>query len=85
MPATSPLRFLSAGETVPVSGMYRAIHLGHRGPHNVIAVKGELFPVCRTCGASVQLELLHTAQHVTHDWDFAGPNLTLVKRKKDRD
>ena len=82
MPATSPNRTYSAGDIVPVSGMYQAIHLGHRGPHNVIAVKGESFPACRTCLGHVHFELLHTAQHVTHDWDFAGPNLKLVKGKK---
>ncbi len=62
--------------------MYRAVHRGHRPPHQLVALKGELFPACRSCGAGIRFELIEAVPHATHDWDFAGPNLVLVKGEK---
>lgn len=69
---------------MPCSGIYIAIHEGHRSPHEVSAFEGELFPRCRTCDGRVRFELLHTAEPMARDWDFAGIGLELVKgsRKK---
>ncbi len=77
-----PIRSFIAGETVPDSGIYQAIHRGHRAAHTLVALKGELFPVCRACGAKVRFQLIEAVPHATHDWDFAGPNLVLVKGNK---
>ncbi len=79
-----PIRSYIAGETVPDSGIYQAIHRGHRGPHSLVALQGELFPVCRSCGSKVRFQLLESVPHATHDWDFAGPNLFLVKGEKQK-
>ena len=38
------------GDVVPQSGVYRFVHdPGHTEPAEINAVKGELFPTCRTC------------------------------------
>lgn len=81
--ASLPSRF-APGDTVPESGIYHATHRRHRPPHPLVALQGESFPACRTCGAGVSFELVQPVPHATHDWDFAGPNLFLVKgnRKK---
>ncbi len=77
-----PIRSFTAGETVPDSGIYQAIHRGHRATHTLVVLQGELFPVCRGCGAKVRFQLMEAVPHATHDWDFAGPNLVLVKGNK---
>ncbi len=82
MRTSLPIRSLTAGDTVPESGVYRAIHRGHRAPHPLVALKGESFPACRSCGPRVRFELLEAVPHATHDWDFAGPSLVLVKGEK---
>lgn len=61
------------GEQAKFTGVYRAVHLGHRPDHDIIVLAGELFPPCRTCGAKVGFELVTRIEHATHDWDFAGP------------
>lgn len=82
LPASLPYRSYAAGDTVPESGIYHAVHRAHRAPHAVVVLKGEIFPSCRGCGSSVRFELAESVPHATHDWDFAGPNLFLVKREK---
>lgn len=77
-----PSRSFNAGDTVPESGVYEAIHRGHRARHTLVALKGEEFPACRACGAKVRFGLIEAVPHATHDWDFAGPNLVLVKGEK---
>ena len=82
--APSPVRSFRPGDPAPSSGIYLAIHDGHRSPHEISACEGELFPRCRSCDGRVRFELLHTAEPMTRDWDFAAFSLELVKgsRKK---
>ena len=70
-------RVYNAGERAPVSGIYRVTHIGHRAPHEVLAIVDEDFPSCRNCGNEVLFEVLHRIGYVTHDLDLSGPaNLT---------
>ncbi len=71
------------GELAYTSGVYRAVHKGgHREDHDVIVLRGEVFPHCRSCRDTVRFELLEEINHVMHDWDFTGPNLQLVHSRK---
>ena len=69
----------SPGDKAPVSGIYRAAHDGHRPDHNLTAVRGEEFPQCRKCKTLVTFTLVNAADYVSHDWDFAGPGLSIVR------
>ena len=67
------------GDLAPVSGVYRVTHLtGHRNPHEAVLIRGEQLPTCRTCGPNVAFEVVHALSHVTHEWDFAGPQGLMV-------
>lgn len=78
--ATLPTeRSFRPGETAPVSGTYRVVHLGHRGDHRVLIIRGDEFPGCRRCQQAVRFELVEGIDYAAHDWDLAGPNLQLVK------
>lgn len=69
------------GELVPTSGIYTAVHIDHRPPHEVIAVHGEEFPICRFCKTEVRFYASRLLPHMTHDFDLAGPQTRVVKRR----
>jgi hypothetical protein len=64
---------------VPISGIYSVTHVEHRSAHEVLAIRGDVFPVCRICKAHVRFQIAHVFPHVTHDFDLAGPNLKAPK------
>jgi hypothetical protein len=69
---------LSTGEMAPVTGTYRVVHQEHRPDHDAVIIRGENLPACRTCKGDVQVIVQSQASHITHDFDFAGPNLLIV-------
>jgi hypothetical protein len=69
------------GEAVPTSGIYTAVHLDHRPPHEVIAIQGEEFPACRLCKTNVRFHAGRLLPHMTHDFDLAGPPTRQLKRR----
>jgi hypothetical protein len=69
------------GDAVPTSGIYTAVHQQHRAAHEVVAVQGEEFPVCRQCRTAVRFYITRLLPHMTHDFDFAGPHPRSLKRK----
>jgi len=66
------------GEHAPVSGVYEVIHRVHRDAHQVLIIRGEELPPCRVCHGQVRFCLASAVDHLTHDWDLAGPTLQLV-------
>ena len=61
------------GQMVPISGIYTAVHQAHRADHQVLAIRGEEFPLCRFCGEEVRFHVARVVPHMTHDFDMAGP------------
>lgn len=57
-------------ERVPVSGVYRVDHQGHREAHEATLREGEVFPACATCEGQVRFTLKHRAIHIHQDGDF---------------
>ena len=60
----------STGQTVPHSGIYRVTHAGHRLPHEVTLVAGEVFPRCSKCQDAVQFESIRRATLAQADRSF---------------
>jgi hypothetical protein len=79
-PATGR-RLYRPGEHAPVTGIYRVTHAEHRAPHRAIVLRGEVFPLCRTCKDAVTFTVAHQASHITHDFDFAGPGALVLTRR----
>ena len=68
------------GDLAPITGIYVVIHdLRHREPHEVVIIRGEQLPPCRTCKAEMCYEIVRAVSHVTHDWDFSGPNNLVIR------
>lgn len=61
------------GQLTPISGIYTAVHAFHRRAHDILAIRGEELPFCRTCEDRVRFYVQHVAPHMTHDLDLAGP------------
>ena len=70
------------GQIVPESGIYTAVHLEHRAPHEVVAIRGEEFPVCRVCKGEVRFHINAAVPHMTHDFDLTGPTPSLNRRAR---
>ena len=53
------------GQIVPESGIYLVIHKGHRLPHEVTLLKGQLFPRCAKCAELVEFEAVQTVAQLS--------------------
>ena len=60
-------------QKVPVSGVYRVEHDGHRDAHEATLLQGESFPTCAICDDRVRFVLKHRASDIRDDQDFAAP------------
>ncbi len=78
-PLDSDLRAYKSGQMVPISGIYTVIHVDHRGPHEALAIRGDVFPACRICKTQVRFQIARVVPHVTHDFDLAGPTFKASK------
>lgn len=58
------------GDRAQKTGIYRAVHLRHRMPHEITVLEGETFPPCKRCGESVRFELLYSAPRLAGDVDL---------------
>jgi hypothetical protein len=58
------------GDRAEVTGIYRAVHVRHRMPHEITVLDGETFPPCKRCGDHVRFELLHAAPRFGGDIDL---------------
>jgi hypothetical protein len=61
------------GEGVFFSGVYLAVHIGHREAHRGVLLRNEVFPACRTCLEGVAFELICSAGDLSEDQDFTEP------------
>jgi hypothetical protein len=57
-------------ERVPVSGVYRVDHNGHRDSHEATLLEGEVFPACAVCEDRVRFVLKYRASSIRLDKDF---------------
>jgi hypothetical protein len=57
-------------ERVPVSGVYRVDHNGHREAHEATLLEGEVFPACASCEERVRFTLKHRAISIHQDDGF---------------
>ena len=57
-------------QAVPISGVYRVEHNGHREPHEATLLQGETFPACNGCGNEVRFFLKRRAADIRVDKDF---------------
>jgi PilZ domain-containing protein len=71
--SSTALKRFRPGELAPVTGVYLARHARqHRAPHEVVVIRGEQLPPCRTCKLQITFEVVKPVSHVLHDWDFSG-------------
>ena len=57
-------------QKVPISGVYRVEHNGHREAHEATLLQGEIFPACAVCGSEVRFVLRYSANNIRVDRDF---------------
>jgi hypothetical protein len=69
------------GEVVPISGIYTAIHRDHRSEHEVVAIRGEEFPLCRLCKTDVRFYVARLVPHMMHDFDLTGPDRKVLDKR----
>ena len=62
MASVTPKNTYKPGEKIPKAGIYKAVHVDHRKPHEVSLKKGGDFPPCKHCGAGVSFELVSGAE-----------------------
>ena len=65
-----PSSTFRVGDIIPVSGIYRVLHLGHRISHDLTLIQNRPFPRCAECGEDVRFELLYPSADAAHDRDF---------------
>ncbi len=68
---------LKPGDTVSVSGIYDVIHdkldgQDHALPHRVTAIRGAVFPPCRSCHNHVRFRLYQDAEHIEEQSHFSA-------------
>ena len=51
-------RKYASGEIAPQSGIYEVVHQGHRLPHEVTMLSGQVFPPCAKCADAVYFKLV---------------------------
>lgn len=75
----------STGQTVPHSGIYRVLHAGHRLPHEVTLVAGEIFPRCSKCKDAVQFQSIRqaTLAHADKSFKIVVYELPVVEEEDD--
>jgi hypothetical protein len=65
-----------AGTGVRRTGIYHVTHQAHRPTHQAILQRGDIFPVCRTCGVAVKFDFVQPLtesdeiEHIGYDLDF---------------
>ncbi len=69
LPISRPREF-RPGDHAPATGIYRAVHVRHRMPHELTVLEAEIFPQCRKCQEKVKFELLHAAPRLSADIDL---------------
>lgn len=81
MPVRKSQKKFRPGELAPITGIYLVNHGSrHREPHEVVIIRGEILPACRSCKLNTQFDIVKVISHVTHDWDFSGPNNLSIQR-----
>jgi hypothetical protein len=68
--AREPRRTFCQGDTIPSTGLYSVSHSQHRLPPEVTLRKGEAFPHCAACSATVTFVLLRAAPAESDDKVF---------------
>ena len=68
-PLSEKPRF-KAGDVIPEIGIYEPIENAHRGPHEVVMIKSDLFPPCNTCADRVRFRLIRSVPYIFSDVDF---------------
>jgi len=77
-------RKFKPGDLAPITGVYMVVHGSvHRPPHEAVIIRGEQLPACRTCKLDVYFTVVQPMSHITHDWDFSGPEHLIIRRKQE--